>query len=108
MYFYFKFKHTNIAREIKKEKLFLGSDPKNSRNQKRRAVFGKCPQKLQKIWKDDVSMENKQKINCTVGSCKFNEQKDHECTLKQIVVTPKENVNTAYPDESMCSSYENK
>lgn len=53
-------------------------------------------------------MENKQKINCTVGSCKFNEQKDHECTLKQIVVTPKKNVNTAYPDESMCSSYENK
>ena len=51
-------------------------------------------------------MENKQKINCTVTSCKFNEKQDHECTLKQIIVTPKQNTNTATPDESMCSNYE--
>lgn len=53
-------------------------------------------------------MENRQKINCTVTSCKYNEQDEHGCLLKQIVVTPKENVNTAKADESMCSSYENK
>ena len=45
-------------------------------------------------------MENKQKINCTVQSCKYNNGQ------KAIIVTPKENVHTTNPDESECSSYE--
>ena len=53
-------------------------------------------------------MESKQKINCTVTSCKYNETDGHECSLKQIVVTPMPNCETAKPDESMCSSYENR
>ena len=52
-------------------------------------------------------MEDKQKINCTVTSCKFNENHEQLCGLKQIIVTPKENCDTCNPDESMCSSYEN-
>ena len=52
-------------------------------------------------------MEKNQKINCTVESCKFNNQKSNNCMLKQITVTPIENCDTKQPDESMCSSYEN-
>ena len=48
-----------------------------------------------------------QKINCTVTSCKYNEEGKQECSLKQIVVTPIENCDTKQPDESMCSSYKN-
>lgn len=51
-------------------------------------------------------MEKKQKINCTVGSCKYNNQ-NQECMLETIIVTPKQNCNTKKADESMCSSYEN-
>ena len=50
---------------------------------------------------------DKQKINCTVGSCKFNDGNSRECMLKQITVTPVMDVHTENPDESMCSSYEN-
>ncbi len=53
-------------------------------------------------------MDSKQKINCTVSSCRFNNNQDKECELKQIIVTPTENCDTCKPDESMCSSYENK
>ena len=53
-------------------------------------------------------MENTQKINCTVTSCKYNEKVGNECSLNQIVVTPMPNCETAKPDESMCSSYKNK
>ena len=53
-------------------------------------------------------MENNQKINCTVKSCKYNEYGEQGCSLKQIIVTPKQNVNTANSDESMCSSYKNR
>lgn len=53
-------------------------------------------------------MDCNQKINCTVKSCKFNKEKEQECELKQIVVTPIENCYTKQPDESMCSSYLNK
>ena len=52
-------------------------------------------------------MDKKQKINCTVGSCKFNEHGNNSCMLKQIMVTPTENCDTKSADESMCSSYEN-
>lgn len=53
-------------------------------------------------------MENNQKINCTVSSCKYNNIKNQKCQLQSIVVTPVEGVNTANSDESMCSNYDNK
>ena len=54
----------------------------------------------------EVKMERNQKINCTVDSCKYND-KDKNCILHQITVTPIDNCDTKEPDESMCSSYEN-
>lgn len=51
-------------------------------------------------------MDKKQKINCTVGSCKYNNTDSKECILNQIVVTPMQDCNTKKADESMCSSYE--
>ena len=53
-------------------------------------------------------MEKNQKINCTVTSCKYNQNQEQECSLKQIIVTPKQNCDTCQSDESMCSSYENR
>ena len=53
------------------------------------------------------TLNRNQKINCTVESCKFNNQKSNNCMLKQITVTPIDNCDTKQPDESMCSSYEN-
>lgn len=53
-------------------------------------------------------MENNQKINCTVKSCRYNENDAEKCSLAQIVVTPIEDCDTCEPDESMCSSYEYK
>lgn len=50
-------------------------------------------------------METNQKINCTVSSCKYNNQAREKCTLEAIHVTPIENINTKTPDESMCASY---
>ena len=50
-------------------------------------------------------MDNKQKINCTVTSCKYNKNKEQECTLEQIMVTPVQECKTTNPDESMCSNY---
>lgn len=52
-------------------------------------------------------MNTNQKIGCTVGSCKFNNQAKQECELQQIMVTPINNCDTKKPDESMCSSYKN-
>jgi len=52
-------------------------------------------------------MDAKQKINCTVDSCKYNNGEENMCQLKSIVVTPIDNCNTKQPDESMCSNYEN-
>ena len=51
-------------------------------------------------------MEKNQKINCTVGSCKYNNTDKEECILKQIIVTPMQDCHTKKADESMCSSYE--
>lgn len=51
-------------------------------------------------------MDKSQKINCMVGSCKFNNSDNCECTLNKIMVTPMNNCNTHKADESMCSSYE--
>ncbi len=52
-------------------------------------------------------MHNNQKINCTVKSCIYNNSQNGLCNLKSIKVTPKTNVSTGKPDESLCSSYEN-
>lgn len=53
-------------------------------------------------------MENKQRINCTVESCIYNNSENGLCNLKSIIVTPKTNVNTGTSDESKCSSYESE
>ena len=50
-------------------------------------------------------MDNNQKINCTVTSCKHNNKQYQECKLEQIIVTPIIGCETKQPDESMCSSY---
>lgn len=50
-------------------------------------------------------MEKNQKINCTVTSCKYNENQE-KCSLEQIVVTPIRNCNTKKTNESKCGSYE--
>lgn len=51
-------------------------------------------------------MDEKQKINCTVESCKYNNCNKQLCELKQIVVSPIPDCDTKHCDESMCSSYE--
>ena len=50
-------------------------------------------------------MGNKQKIACTVESCKYNDSSNGLCTLNEIIVTPTEGCNTKKADESKCSSY---
>ena len=50
-------------------------------------------------------MEENQKINCTVTSCKYNNQEKSKCTLEAIHVAPMEDVNTETADESLCASY---
>ena len=52
-------------------------------------------------------MQKNQKINCTVTSCKYNDDSCQECKLEQIIVTPIIGCNTKQSDESMCSSYRN-
>ena len=52
-------------------------------------------------------MEKNQKINCTVTSCKYNDERCQECKLEQIIVTPIVECNTQQSDESICSSYRN-
>ena len=51
-------------------------------------------------------MKNPQKINCTVESCKYNNNENQMCELKQIVVAPMPNCDTKKSDESMCASYQ--
>lgn len=50
--------------------------------------------------------KNNQKISCTVGSCKYNDELDGCCTLNEIIVTPTKNCNTKKTNESKCSSYQ--
>ncbi len=50
-------------------------------------------------------MEDNQKINCTVSSCRYNNQEKEKCMLEAIHVAPMENVETETADESMCASY---
>lgn len=54
-------------------------------------------------------MEKKQMINCTVGSCEYNNEKTQKCELEDIIVMPCKNCNNGNPeDESMCGSYRSK
>ena len=53
------------------------------------------------------SYKEKQTINCTVTSCKFNNNQRQLCELEHIIVTPVQGCQTMQPDESMCSSYKN-
>lgn len=51
--------------------------------------------------------KDSQTINCTVTSCKFNNNQRQLCELEHIIVTPVQGCQTSQPDESMCSSYKN-
>ena len=51
-------------------------------------------------------MDMKQKINCTVRSCKYNINDKTACSLNQITVEPIDDCDTCDCDESMCGSYE--
>ena len=51
-------------------------------------------------------MKGTQKIYCTVETCKYNNEKNNECNLQTIKVTPTQNWNTKKADESKGSSYE--
>jgi len=51
-------------------------------------------------------MEENQEINCTVASCKYNNNQKEKCTLQAIQVEPIANCDTMEADESMCASYE--
>lgn len=49
-------------------------------------------------------MENNQKINCKVHTCKYNGHSTNECLLKDITVTNC-STNPTSPEDSMCGSY---
>lgn len=51
--------------------------------------------------------KERQTINCTVTSCKYNNGQRQLCELEHIIVTPVQGCQTTQPDESMCSSYKN-
>ena len=50
-------------------------------------------------------MDEKQKINCSVDSCEYNDRITQGCELKQITVEPCKECHTGGPEESMCGSY---
>jgi len=51
-------------------------------------------------------MDEKQKINCTVETCEYNDTEKKECELNEIVVEASNHTHTGNPDdESMCGSY---
>lgn len=52
-------------------------------------------------------MDEKQKINCTVQSCIYNDNDEQKCVLEEITVEPCNEYTTGVAeDESMCGSYE--
>lgn len=51
-------------------------------------------------------MDKKQKINCTVESCVYNDAEKQKCVLEEITVEPCDEWTTGEPDDSMCGSYE--
>ena len=62
----------------------------------------------QKTFERGNNMEKNQKINCTVESCRFNDNEHKECDLGAIIVTPVKDCSSGNPDESKCSSYKNR
>lgn len=52
-------------------------------------------------------MDDKQKINCTVENCKYNDYNAKKCVLKAIVVEPCSSTNNGdrFEDQSMCGSF---
>lgn len=48
--------------------------------------------------------KNKQTINCTVGSCKY-QNEENRCDLSQITVQPYKDIDTGKQDETLCGSY---
>lgn len=53
--------------------------------------------------------ERKQKINCTVESCKYHDGNYNLCELRQIEVKACPGCSNGTPeDESMCGSYSSK
>lgn len=54
-----------------------------------------------------VKMEKKQEINCTVATCKYNNNQKGKCNLTAIQVEPVAGYETMEADESICASYEN-
>ena len=51
-------------------------------------------------------MKEGQKINCTVGNCKYNNMETKECLLKAIVVEPvSKDFIESFEDQSMCGSF---
>ena len=57
------------------------------------------------ILKEENKMEKNQKINCTVYSCQFHEDKTNMCRLDEITVKAYQNCNSGETDESVCGSY---
>ena len=50
-------------------------------------------------------MEENQTINCSIGTCKYNNQQTNMCSLKSIQVSKMKNTKPLIADESMCASY---
>lgn len=52
-------------------------------------------------------MDQKQKINCTVESCVYNNTEEQKCALEEIIVEPCQDCSSGIAsEESMCGSYE--
>lgn len=49
-----------------------------------------------------------QKINCTVCSCRYNNEGQNLCELQQIDVQACKDCSTGRSDESKCGSYQTK
>lgn len=50
-----------------------------------------------------------QRINCSVGSCEYNEKGKNICNLDSVQVSPAAKSDSGAPyDETLCSSYTTK
>ena len=52
-------------------------------------------------------MSKNQEINCTVTSCKYNNNQNKKCELNSIQVAPIDGCDIKEADESKCASYKN-
>ena len=53
-------------------------------------------------------MEDNQKINCTVHSCRFQNKNKGTCSLNDITVKACPNCDVQTPEDSMCRSSKHK